>query len=323
MEPSEPREVVIGSRGSELALWQSNWLKASLQEQFPNLHVEILVIKIMGDRLLDYSLPRIGAKGIFTREIDEALLEGRIDISVHSLKDLPTEIPKGLTLGAIMERDDVHDVFISHPEKAHEYLEELPRGARIATGSLRRKCQLLHHRPDFEIVDIRGNVPTRLHKLAASSWDGVILAKAGLARLNMTDRITETIPTEIILPAVGQGAIAVEVRASDRQIMSLVATVNHEPTAIATRAERTLLECLEGGCQVPIGAYARIKDGTFVMDALLGSVDGKRVIRSTIHGDPSQAETLAETLARTLLKSGGDRILKDIRTEVPSEVSTA
>ncbi|MGA9363214.1 MAG: hydroxymethylbilane synthase [Bacteroidota bacterium] len=323
MESSEPSKVVIGSRGSELALWQSNWLKASLQEQLPDLHIEILVIKTKGDRILDSSLSKIGAKGVFTREIDEALLDRRIDISVHSLKDLPTEIPEGLTLGAIMERDDVHDVFISHPEKTHKSLEELPLGARIATGSPRRKCQLLHYRPDLEIVDIRGNVPTRLQKLAASSWDGVVLAKAGLARLNMTDRITETIPTDIILPAVGQGAIAVEVRARDRPIMSLVATVNHEPSAIAARAERILLECLEGGCQVPIGAYARTMDGVFMMDALIGSLDGKRVIRSTIHGDPSQAETLAKTLARTLLKSGGDRILKDIRTEVPSEVSTA
>lgn len=323
MEPSEPSKVVIGSRGSELALWQSNWLKNSLQERFPQLRVEILVIRTKGDKILDSSLSQIGAKGVFTREIDDAMLEGTIDISVHSLKDLPTETPEGLTVGAIMEREDVHDVFISHPQRAHKSLDELPRGAKIATGSLRRKCQLLHHRPDLEIIDIRGNVPTRLQKLAGSSWDGVILAKAGLVRLNMTDWITETIPTDVILPAVGQGAIAVEVRASDQGVTSLVATVNHEATAIATQAERILLESLEGGCQVPIGAYARLSNGVFVMDALIGSLDGKKVIRSTIHGDSWQAETLAKTLARTLLKSGGDRILKGIRTEVPSEVSTA
>jgi hydroxymethylbilane synthase len=323
MQPSDLTKVVIGSRGSELALWQSNRLKASLEEQFPGLEVEILVIKTKGDKILDSSLPHTGTKGIFTREIDEALLERTIDISVHSLKDLPTEIPEGLTLGAIMEREDVHDVFISHPQKAYKSLDELQRGAKVATGSLRRKCQLLHHRPDLEIIDIRGNVPTRLQKLATSPWDGLILAKAGLTRLNLIDRITETIPTDIILPAVGQGAIAVEVRAGDQVVTSLVATVNHEPTVIATRAERILLASLEGGCQVPIGAYARIKDGAFVMDAVIGSLDGKKVIRSTIHGDPLQADTLANTLARTLLQSGGDRILKDIRTEAPTEVPAA
>ena len=313
--------LVIGSRGSQLALWQAKWIAARLAERGQETRIEI--IKTTGDKITDVPLAKVGTKGLFTKEIEEALLDGRIDLAVHSLKDLPTEIPLGLTIGAIMEREDVHDVFISHSQKAHKSLDELPHGAMIATGSLRRKCQLLHHRPDLQIIDIRGNVPTRLQKLAASSWDGVILAKAGLTRLNLTDWITETIPTDIILPAVGQGAIAIEVRAGDQTFRSLVATVNHEPTAIATRAERTLLASLEGGCQVPIGAYARIKDGAFVMDALIGSLDGKKVIRSTIHGDPSQAETLANTLARTLLQSGGDRILKDIRTEAPAEVPAA
>jgi hydroxymethylbilane synthase len=322
MEPSDLTDVVIGSRGSELALWQSNLVKSQLQKLFPELRVEILILKTKGNKIPDSFVPRIGAKGIFTREIDEALLEGRIDISVHSLKDLPTKIPEGLKVGAILEREDVHDVFISHPQKLHRSLDELPRGARVATGSLRRKCQLLYYRPDLEIVDIRGNVPTRLQKLDTSSWDGLILAKAGLARLNMTDRITETIPTDILLPAVGQGAIAVEVRSSDQKVMSLVATVNHEPTATATQAERILLESLKGGCQVPIGAYARTMNGAFVMDALIGSLDGKKVIRSTIHGDPSQADSLAKTLAHALLRSGGDRILKEIRTETPIEIPT-
>jgi len=320
MGPSRPTKVVIGSRGSELALWQSNWVKGALEKQFPELLVEVFVIKTKGDRILDSPLSEVGSKGIFTREIDEALLEGRIDISVHSLKDLPTETPEGLDVGAIMEREEVNDVFISHPQKAYKSMDELPHGAKIATGSLRRKCQLLHYRPDLEIVDIRGNVPTRLQKLDTSSWDGLILAKAGLIRMNLTHRITETIPTDILLPAVGQGAIAVEVRSNDQQVMSLVATVNHEPTATATRAERTFLESLKGGCQVPIGAYARIKDGTFVMDGLIGSLDGKKLIRSTIHGDASQADALAKTLARTLLQSGGDKILREIRAETPSEV---
>jgi hydroxymethylbilane synthase len=321
MTPSKPTTVVLGSRGSELALWQSNWLKSELQRHFPKLTVEIFVVKTKGDKILDSSLSQIGGKGIFTREIDEALLEGRIDLSGHSLKDLPTETPRGLKVGAIMEREDVHDAFISHPKKSYKSLDELPQGARIATGSLRRKCQLLHYRPDLEIVDIRGNVPTRLQKLDTSSWDGMILAKAGLARLNMTDRISETITTDILLPAVGQGAIAVEVRTGDQHMMSLVASLNHEPTQIATLAERTLLECLEGGCQVPIGAYAQVHHGVFKMEALLGSLDGKKVIRSTIHGDPSQANALAKMLARTLLHSGGNRILKDIRAGTPREVA--
>jgi hydroxymethylbilane synthase len=316
-----PKKVVIGSRGSELALWQANSVKSQLEQAFPKLIVEVLVIATKGDKILDSSLSRIGGKGVFTREIDEALLDARIDISVHSLKDLPTEIPREVEVAAVSEREDIHDVFISHPHKAYKSLEELPRGARIATGSLRRKCQLLHHRPDLEIVEIRGNVPTRLQKLDASDWDGMILAKAGLVRLNLTDRITETIPTEILLPAVGQGALGIEIRAKDRQTREIVSAINHEPTAKSTQAERTLLRRVEGGCQVPLGAYARIENAMFMMEALIGSLDGKKVVRSTIHGNPSEAERLARALAKTLLRGGGDKILREIRAETPAEAS--
>jgi hydroxymethylbilane synthase len=318
-----PQRVVIGSRGSELALWQANWVKSQLEHVLPKPNVEVLVIATKGDKILDSSLSRIGGKGVFTREIDEALLDERIDISVHSLKDLPTEIPHGVEVGAVTEREDIHDVFISHPHKGYKSLEELPRGARIATGSLRRKCQLLHHRPDLEIVEIRGNVPTRLQKLDASNWDGMILAKAGLVRLNLTERITEIIPTEVILPAVGQGALGIEIRSEDQETKEIVSAINHEPTAESTQAERTLLRYVEGGCQVPLGAYARIENGVFMMEALIGSLDGKKVVRSTIHGDPSEADRLATALAKTLLRGGGDKILREIRVGALREVPVA
>jgi hydroxymethylbilane synthase len=314
-----PQRVVIGSRGSELALWQANWAKSQLERVFPGLYVEVLIIATKGDKILDSSLARIGGKGVFTREIDEALLDGRIDMSVHSLKDLPTEIPHGVEVGAVTEREDIHDVFISHAHKAYKGLEELPQGARIATGSLRRKCQLLHHRPDLEIVEIRGNIPTRLQKLDASNWDGMILAKAGLVRLNLTDRITETIPTVILLPAIGQGALGIEIRANDQPTREIISAINHEPTAKSTQAERTLLRYVEGGCQVPLGAYARIENDVFMMEALIGSLDGKKVVRSTIHGVPSEADGLATALAKTLLRGGGDKILREIRAETPAE----
>jgi hydroxymethylbilane synthase len=315
--------VIIGSRGSELALWQANWVKSQLEHVFPGLNVEILGIATKGDKILDSSLSQIGGKGVFTREIDEALLDGRIDISAHSLKDLPTEIPHGIGVRAVTEREDIHDVFISHPHKALRSLDELPQGAKIATGSLRRKCQLLHHRPDLEIVDIRGNVPTRLRKLDSSNWDGLILAKAGLVRLNLTDRIAETIPTEIILPAVGQGALGIEIRANDQQTGEIVSAINHERTAKSTQAERTLLRYVEGGCQVPLGAYARIENDVFMMEAIIGSLDGKKVVRSTIHGNPSEADRLATALAKALLRGGGDKILREIRDGAPREVPIA
>jgi hydroxymethylbilane synthase len=223
----------------------------------------------------------------------------------------------------VTEREDIHDVFISHPHKAYKSLEELPRRATIATGSLRRKCQLLHHRPDLEIVEIRGNVPTRLQRLDASNWDGMILAKAGLVRLNLTDRIAETIPTEILLPAVGQGALGIEIRSNDQQTKEIVSAMNHEPTAKSTKAEQMLLRYVEGGCQVPLGAYARIENGMFMMKALIGSLDGKKVVKSTIHGDPSEADRLATALAKTLLRGGGDKILHEIREGTTREVPVA
>ncbi len=314
MKLNSVKKLRLGSRASELALWQANWVKAQLEQHYRGLEVEIVLVKTHGDRVVDSPLSKIGAKGIFTREIDEALLRRQIDLSVHSLKDLPTEIAAGISITAVTKREDIHDVFVSHPKKGYRSLDDLPKGSKLATSSLRRKCQLLHFRPDFEIVDIRGNVTTRLQKLDGSDWDGLVLAMAGLTRLGLTDRITQVIPTDVILPAVGQGALAIESRSHDQKVQEIARGIDDDATAVSTRAERTLLAYLEGGCQVPIGAYARMEDGVFKIDALIGSVDGKHVVRSAIHGDSSQADRLAIELAEILLQAGGQRILTEIRS---------
>jgi hydroxymethylbilane synthase len=303
----------IGTRGSELALWQTNWVKDQLLKKFPTLRIDTIVIKTTGDKILDSPLSKIGNKGLFIKEIEHALLNNEIDLAVHSLKDVPTSIPEGLTIGAVTKREDVRDVFISHPKKKHTTFDELPHSARIATGSLRRKCQLLHWRPDIEIVDIRGNLSTRFRKLEESDWDGMILARAGVVRLGWEVKITEILPTERMLPAVGQGALAVEIRTDDRSIKKIVGVVHDETTAIATRGERALLRELEGGCQVPIGTHGRITYGQFLLDAIIGSVDGKKTVRGKIHGGPEHAEELGRALAQTLLESGAREILEKIR----------
>lgn len=313
--------VVIGSRGSRLALWQSEWVKKELQKNFPKLTLRIDIIKTTGDNILDSPLSDIGDKGLFTKEIEQALLGGKIDLAVHSLKDLPTQLPKGLTIGAITQREDNHDVFIAHPKKKYISLDDVPAGGTIATGSLRRKSQLLNRRRDLNIIDIRGNLSTRFEKLEASDWDGMILAKAGVVRLGYEESITEVIPFERMLPAVGQGALCVEVRTEDNSIMKLARSLMNEAATIATTAERSLLRVLEGGCQIPIGAYGRIENNVLKLDALIGSLDGKKIIRGKILGEPGEAKELGAQLAQTLLKSGGKEILESIRKEKPSQVS--
>ncbi len=309
----------IGSRGSALALWQARWVERELKRHAPGLVISIEIIRTTGDKVLDSPLSKIGDKGLFTKEIEEALLDGRIDLAVHSLKDLPTQLPAGLTIGAVCEREDVRDVFIPHPANTHTTLLGQPEGAQIATGSLRRKCQLLAARPDFRIVDIRGNLNTRMKKLEQSSWEGMILARAGVVRLGWEKAIGETIPARLMLPAVGQGALGIEIRAGDGETGSLIKPLAHLKTTQATTAERSLLRRLEGGCQVPIGTYARLEEneGTIqlVLDAMVGSLDGSTIIRGSLHGDPSAADALGSTLAATLLAAGADRILQGIRTE--------
>ncbi len=309
-----PETIRIGTRGSDLALWQARWVRQALERLHPGLTVSVHTIKTTGDRILDAPLSKIGDKGLFTREIEHALLDETIDIAVHSLKDLPTELPEGLTIGAVSEREDPRDVFIPHPENAVRTLAGQPRGARIATGSLRRQCQLYHLRPDLSVIDIRGNLATRMRKLAGSDWQGMLLARAGVARLGWEDRIGETIPAETILPAVGQGALGIEIRAGDERVGRLVQALGHQPTKQATDAERALLRRLQGGCQVPIGTYGRLgADGRLALDAVVGSLDGKTVVRGKTSGDPAEAERLGTRLADQLISDGAGQILQEIR----------
>lgn len=311
--------LIIGTRGSELALWQSNHIKSKLSVLFPQLEIELRIIKTLGDKILDSPLSKIGDKGLFTKEIERALLDSEIDLAVHSLKDIPTQIPKGLTIGAITEREDARDVFIAHPKKSHKSFSDLPQRATIATGSLRRKCQLLHQRPDVEIINIRGNLNTRMQKLEQSDWDGMLLAKAGVKRLGWEEKITEVLPYEVMLPAVGQGALGIEIREKDGRVGKLIRKLHHESTALCVNGERALLRYLEGGCQIPIGTYGRIENGKFRLDAIIGSLDGKRLVRGHIIGNQSDSEKLSVQLAEQLLARGGKEILDEIRRTGSSE----
>ncbi|MCC6395373.1 MAG: hydroxymethylbilane synthase [Bacteroidetes bacterium] len=312
--------IRIGSRGSDLALWQAHWVRDRLMERFPGTAFVVEIIKTTGDRILDAPLSRIGDKGLFTREIEHALLTRSIDLAVHSLKDLPTSLPDGLRLGAVTEREDVRDVFLPRPGNPIRSFAEQPQGAHVATGSLRRTCQLLHVRPDLKIVDIRGNLNTRYKKLTESDWAGMILARAGVLRLGWEDRIGESLDPLFVLPAVGQGALGIEIRSEDNRTLAAVAALHHQATGQSTTAERALLRALEGGCQVPIGAYARVMTGSqgaprLVLDAMVGSLDGKQVVRGTVSGSPDHAEELGGRLAADLLERGARGILDTIRSD--------
>jgi hydroxymethylbilane synthase len=309
--------LVIGSRGSDLALWQAHWVQGMLRQRFPRLPVEIEIIKTKGDKILDSPLSKIGDKGLFTREIESALLKKEIDLAVHSLKDLPTELPAGLVIGAISEREDVRDVFIPHPSNKIRTLLDQPAGARIATGSLRRRCQLLHIRPDVNIVEIRGNLNTRMKKLQDSDWAGMLLARAGVVRLGWADQIGETLDVTTMLPAVGQGALGIEIREGDVEVAGIISTLHHAVSAAGALAERALLRRLEGGCQVPIGTYAHkdaSEQGQIVLEAVVGSVDGRTMVRGSIRGMLAEADELGRKLAEQLLAGGADDILRTIRT---------
>ena len=265
------RKYVIGTRGSDLALWQANLVRTRLESLFTEQEFEIKVIRTTGDQLVDIALSKIGDKGLFTRQIETALLNGEIDFAVHSLKDLQTVQPDGLLIGAVCDRETANDVFIS---KRHKSIDELPAGARVATGSLRRKSQLLNFRPDLEVVEIRGNVPTRLKKFQESDLDGLILAYAGIFRLGLEKSVSQLIPFSVMLPAVGQGAVAVEIREGDGEVLDLAAKLESGPTRVCVTAERSFLRRLEGGCQVPIGAYATIDSGNLHLEGMVGSLDG-------------------------------------------------
>jgi hydroxymethylbilane synthase len=305
--------ITIGTRGSALAIWQTEWVKAELYKIFPQLKIKTEIIKTTGDKILDSPLSKIGNKGLFTKELENALLEKRIDLAVHSLKDIPTKLPEGLFIAAVSEREDTRDVFISSTKQIFTRIEDLPGNSKIATGSLRRKCQLLNWRPDLDIIDIRGNLNTRFVKLDESDWAGMLLAHAGVIRLGWEDRISQIIPHEKILPAVGQGALGIEIRADDKSTFDYIARLNHKETNLAATGERALLRHLEGGCQVPIGAYGKIQNKTFYLDAIIGSLDGKRIVRDSIDGRPEESEKLGIELADILLSKGGKEILAEIR----------
>lgn len=304
---------VIGSRGSQLALWQTNFVKATLENRFPELSFEIKIIKTTGDKMLDVALAKIGDKGLFTKQIETALLAREIDLAVHSLKDLQTVQPEGLTIGAVSRRERANDVLIS---KKYASVGDLPEGARVATGSLRRKSQLLNFRPDLQISEIRGNVPTRLEKFAESGLDAILLAFAGVHRLKLDAHIAEIIPLEIILPAVGQGAMAVEIRDGDAELKELLRVLHDAETAACVSAERAFLRTLEGGCQVPIGAHAVVVNEKIHLEGVIGSLDGKVNLREKITGEKMQAATLGENLAQVLINKGAREILEKTREDV-------
>ncbi len=302
----------IGSRGSKLALWQANHIKEILARDC-SVDSEIVVIKTSGDHLQSAPLSEIGGKGIFVKEIEEALLAATIDLAVHSAKDLPTETPAGLGFPAICKREDVRDALVSAKGAK---LNNLPRGARIGTSSLRRQAQLRYARRDLHFVDLRGNVDTRLLKLGGGECDAIVLAKAGLDRLGFTPRITEILSTDVSLPAVGQGALAIESRNDNPDLFALLARLDHPETRAAVMAERALLREVEGGCQIPLGAWARIEDGELALDACIVSLDGSDYIRRHITGTVQAAEELGKRAGRELLDAGGSRILLQERKHI-------
>ncbi len=306
-------KIIIGSRGSDLALWQANYVKKQLEKAHKGLKVEIKLVKTKGDKILDTALSKIGDKGLFTKELEIALLNGEIDIAVHSLKDLQTDIPKGLKLAAVTKRHDVEDVLIAR--KKNMTIDKLPEGATVATGSLRRRAQLKHVRPDINIVDLRGNVPTRIDKFLKSKWDAIILARAGVERLKLKKHVSSIIPKDVILPAVGQGALGIEISAKNKFAEEVVQALHDENTYYAVIAERALLKALEGGCQVPIGAFGEVRSNGLYLEGIVGSLDGALTFRAKIRGKKSEAELLGKSLAKALLKAGARKVLKEIYEE--------
>ncbi len=296
----------IATRQSPLALWQAQYVKQRLMACHPQLTVELVPMVTRGDVILDTPLAKVGGKGLFVKELELALLEGRADIAVHSMKDVPVEFPEGLGLVTICERDDPRDAFVSNQ---YASLDDLPSGSIVGTSSLRRQCQLAERRPDLVIRSLRGNVGTRLSKLDNGEYDAIILAVAGLNRLELQSRIRCALPAEISLPAVGQGAVGIECRIDDERTRELLAPLNHDETAIRVRAERAMNMRLEGGCQVPIGSYAELKDGELWLRALVGAPDGSFMVRGERRGKPEDAEIMGISLAEELLNNGAREVL--------------
>jgi hydroxymethylbilane synthase len=340
---TKSRKIVIGTRGSKLAIWQAKWVKTELERLHPGLEVALNLIKTTGDKILDVPLSKVGGKGLFVKEIEESMLNGESHLAVHSMKDVPTELPEGLHISVICKREDPRDAFVARQEAGGSLrpkgsrksdakrpgFSDLEHGAVIGTSSLRRSCQLLNLRPDLKIEQLRGNLDTRLRKLDEGQFDAIILASAGLKRLGMADRITEMLSPALSLPAIAQGAIGIECRI-DSDINELIAPLNDPETSVCVRAERAFLKKLEGGCQVPIAAHARLFRGTegqesedqlsdsnlqseiLIMDGLVGNLAGDTLIREHIEGNPSDAESLGIELAERLLNRGAKKILDEV-----------
>ncbi|MDB4947632.1 MAG: porphobilinogen deaminase [Gemmatimonadetes bacterium] len=312
----------IASRGSRLALWQSRAVEAALRTADPSLHVTLDVVKTLGDRILDVPLAKIGDKGLFTKELDEALLRDDADLAVHSLKDVPTRLPDGLTIAAVTEREDPRDVLIGR-DGFRGGLADLPAGARVGTSSLRRRAQLHAARPDMEVLDLRGNLDTRLAKLDAGGYDAIVLAAAGVHRLGWLERISAYLEPADWLPAVGQGALAIVTRSDAARVIERLAAVHHAATAAATLAERTFLRALEGGCQVPIGALATVAGGSLVLDGLVADLAGEQVLRERDGGRVDQAADIGRRLAGRLIALGAGEMLGRIRSATSDQVEPA
>ncbi len=299
----------IATRKSPLALWQAEHVRSRLQAAHPDLAIELVTMSTQGDRVLDSPLAKIGGKGLFVKELEQGMLEDRADIAVHSMKDVPAELPDGLEIGAILMREDPRDAFVSN---VYGSIESLPRGARVGTSSLRRQCQLHAMRPDLTILDLRGNVGTRLGKLDAGEFDAIVLACAGLRRLGMAERITAALSPETMLPAIAQGVIGIECRSGDSRVARRIAVLNDAGTALRTSMERAMNARLAGGCQAPVAGYSELADGVLEMRGLVGRPDGSDLIRAAISGPPGDAALLGRELAEDLLAQGADAILREL-----------
>ncbi len=301
--------LIVGTRGSQLALWQAEWVQRQLKAIAPGISVILKRIQTSGDKIQDVPLAKIGGKGLFVKEIEEALLRGEIDLAVHSMKDVPSVLPEGLEIVCVPEREDPRDALIAREGQS---LEKLPVGGRVGTSSLRRQAQVLHVRPDLEIAVLRGNVDTRLRKVRENHFDAIILAASGLKRLGWEQEVTEYLSLDVSLPAIGQGSLGLEGRKDDAFVRDLVAQFEHRPTRIAVTAERALLTRLEGGCQVPIAGYATLQGDTLTLDGLVASLDGKRYIRRVLSGSADEAVSLGTRVAEQLLDGGAQPILQEI-----------
>jgi hydroxymethylbilane synthase len=303
------KTLKIATRKSQLALWQANWIKDQLEARNPALAVELVRIVTKGDKILDVPLAQVGGKGLFVKEIEDALLDGRADIAVHSMKDVPTELPPGLHLAVITEREDPRDAWFA---KNGESFRDLAAGALVGTSSLRRQAQLKALRPDLRFDHLRGNVDTRLRKLEEGQYDAIVLAAAGVKRLGLADKVTEYLADDVTLPATGQGAVGIECRVDDPETNALIAPLDHRPTSVAVTAERAFLATLEGGCQVPIAGYAVLDGDTLTMRGLVGSLDGETLIRGSREGGPNDAAMLGQSLGEEILDRGGREILEEV-----------